>query len=157
MAGMGPPPKPEGQQRRPGRGLTSQTTRLPAEGRKGATPDWPLGKPTVRERALWTRLWTTPQAVAWERLGWVDVVARYARQLVVAERRNPPVTVLSEVRQLEDRLGLTPLAMLRLRWEIAPDEVAAARGDRAGAEAAAAARDPRARLRAVATADEAAP
>jgi hypothetical protein len=30
--------------------------------------------------------------------------------------------LLGEVRQLEDRLGLSPLAMLRLRWEIMPAE-----------------------------------
>jgi hypothetical protein len=28
---------------------------------------------------------------------------------------------------MEDRLGLTPMSMLRLRWEIAPDELAEAR------------------------------
>jgi phage terminase small subunit len=31
---------------------------------------------------------------------------------------------LSEARQLEDRLGLTPKAMRMLMWQVAPDEVA---------------------------------
>lgn len=84
---------------------------------------WPLSKQNAREIELWVRLWSTPQAIQWERLGWSDVVARYTRQLVTAERRKPPVAVLAEVRQLEDRLGLTPMAMLRLRWEI-EDEAA---------------------------------
>lgn len=133
MAGMGPLPKPPGQQRRPGRGLgASATTRLPAEGRSGAVPVWPLGRATKAEQHLWIELWKTPQSVAWEQLGWERTVARYARQLVRAERRDAQVTVLSEVRQLEDRLGLSPLAMLRLRWEIAPDEVAEQREAPAG-------------------------
>lgn len=118
MAGMGPPPKPEAQQRRPGRNLATHATRLPAEGRVGEPPAWPLSKATKREGVLWARLWATPQAAAWEMLGWVDTVARYARLLSVAERRGAAVTILGEVRQMEDRLGLTPMSMLRLRWEI---------------------------------------
>jgi len=54
-------------------------------------------------------------------------VARYVRALIVAESRESTAFQLSEVRQLEDRLGLTPMSMLRLRWEIASDELAAAR------------------------------
>src|SRR4051794_29074197 len=124
MAGMGPPPKPADQQRRSGRGLAAGgLTQLPAEGRQGDPPAWPLPKPIKRERELWARVWSTPQAVVWERLGWADVVARYVRQLVVAEQRDAPITALGEVRQLEDRLGLSPMAMLRLRWEIVADEV----------------------------------
>jgi hypothetical protein len=128
MAGFGPPPKPEEQQRRLGRNLAANTSRLPAEGRAGDPPAWPLPRPIKRELALWARLWATPQAVAWERLGWVDTVARYARQLVRAEGRDAQVTILSEVRQLEDRLGLTPMAMLRLRWEIAPSAAGSEEG-----------------------------
>lgn len=97
--------------------------RLPAEGRKGPTPTWPLD---VRQSAglkrLWTDLWRTPQAVAWERLGWTRVVARYALLLLAAEALNKDA--LSEARQLEDRLGLTPKAMRLLLWEITSDEVA---------------------------------
>lgn len=129
MPGMGPAPKPESQQRRRGRGLAAgATTRLPAGGREGSAPDWPLSRPSAREAQLWERLWRTPQSVMWERLGWADVVARYTRQLTVAERRKPPVAVLAEVRQLEDRLGLTPMAMLRLRWEISDESTEVSEG-----------------------------
>lgn len=31
------------------------------------------------------------------------------------------LSLMAEARQLEDRLGLTPMAMLRLRWEISDD------------------------------------
>jgi hypothetical protein len=60
----------------------------------------------------------------WERLGWVRVVARYTRLLVESEKRGAQVTLAGEVRQLEDRLGLTPMAMKRLEWVIVEDEVA---------------------------------
>lgn len=121
MAGMGPVPKPEAEQRRPGRNLATHATRLPAAGRSGDPPPWPLtGRPLKSEMHLWAELWRTPQSVAWEQLGWERTVARYARQLVKAERRDAPVTTLAEVRQLEDRLGLSPMSMLRLRWEIEP-------------------------------------
>jgi hypothetical protein len=46
-------------------------------------------------------------------------VARY----VMLQRGKLNEKVLAELRQIEDRLGLNPLAMLRLRWEVAADEV----------------------------------
>ena len=66
-----------------------------------------------------------PQAVAWERLGegTVRVVARYARMLLAVEKPNAPAKLSNEVRQLEDRLGLNPPSMQRLRWEIVADEL----------------------------------
>jgi hypothetical protein len=75
--------------------------------------------------AVWTALWVLPQAVAWERLHLTRVVARYAQKLVAAERTDAPASLLAEVRQLEDRLGLSPMAMLRLRWEIDETEAEA--------------------------------
>lgn len=172
MAGMGPPPS--GNARR--RNATVAMTRLPAGGRKGETPRWPLLddivtvakrdmaqrqadelelallEPDLAGRAkaaaqrkldaarstatildkqieaqaaieseLWAELWSTPQAVAWERLGWTREVAQYVRWKVRAELGD--LDASKEARQLADRLGLSPLAMLRLRWEIAADEV----------------------------------
>jgi hypothetical protein len=67
-------------------------------------------------------LWATPQAVAWERLGWTRVVARYCRVALAAEVLQKDA--LAEARQLEDRLGLTPKAMRLLLWTVASDEVA---------------------------------
>ncbi|PBO23035.1 hypothetical protein CLM85_18600, partial [Streptomyces albidoflavus] len=48
-------------------------------------------------------------------------VAQYVRWKVRAELGD--LDASKEARQLADRLGLSPLAMLRLRWEIAADEV----------------------------------
>ena len=95
---------------------------LPAEGRKGDTPPWPLELQLDSELALWRDLWATPQAVAWERLGFTRVVARYCRFVLAAENCNKDA--MAEARQLEDRLGLTPKAMRLLLWTVAADEVA---------------------------------
>ena len=143
MAGMGPAPKPTAQRRR---GLSSNgVTRLPSEGRTGDPPPWPLAGFGC-DLQIWAELWSTPQAVAWERLGpgMIRVVARYVVLLAEAEVGEPKVA--AEVRQIEDRLGLSPMAMLRLRWEIAPDEVAEQREQRTSSPAKA---DVRARLRVV--------
>lgn len=121
----GPAPKPDARRRN---APLANTVKLPAEGRDGETPAWPLSSSAP---STWAQLWATPQAVAWERLGWTRVVARYAEVLRVCE--NPEavsVGMLGEARQLEDRLGMTPMAMLRLRWEVASDEVAEKRADK---------------------------
>lgn len=98
--------------------------KLPAEGRAGDPPKWPLpGRVSAAERGAWAALWATPQAVAWERLGWTRTVARYCRILVEAEARDAPAKATMEARQLEDRLGLTPKSMRMLLWEIVSDEV----------------------------------
>ena len=121
MAGFGRPPKPEGQRRGRNPLLAGHVTRLSRSGRAERVPTWPLSRGSKAERDLWVRLWAIPQSAAWESLGWVDVVARYTRLAVLANEHGAQVALLSEVRQLEDRLGLTPMAMLRLRWEIVED------------------------------------
>lgn len=97
---------------------------LPAEGRKGATPAWPLdGEAMQGEARAWEQLWRTPQAVAWERLGWTRTVARYCRILVASEAPEAPPALLAQVTAMEDRLGLTPKAMRLLLWEVTADEM----------------------------------
>jgi hypothetical protein len=98
---------------------------LPAEGRKGKAPAWPLpGEPAEEEREAWAELWRTPQAVAWERLGWTRTVGRYCRVMVAAEQEGASAQLLAQATALEDRLGLTPKAMRLLLWEVVADEVA---------------------------------
>jgi hypothetical protein len=102
----------------------SGPVKLPAEGRQGDPPPWPLpGRATVTEGRGWAALWSTPQAVAWERLGWTRTVARLCRVMVMAEKRDASPALLAQVTALEDRLGLTPKAMRLLLWEVASDEV----------------------------------
>lgn len=77
------------------------------------------------EGELWRDLWKTPQAVMWQQMQWTREVAQYVRFKARAEAGD--LDAAKESRQLADRLGLTPLAMLRLRWKIAdPDDSTAA-------------------------------
>lgn len=120
----GPPPDPHARRKN----KRPDWLRLPSAGRSSDPPDFPLPRPSAAVRSLWAELWRSPQAVAWESLGWTRVVARYAKLLVAAEKAAASAALLSEVRQLEDRLGLTPMAMKRLQWEIASD-LAGAKGE----------------------------
>lgn len=123
MAGLGRLPKPDGQRRNRNAVLgTGKLRRISATSKASKVPEWPLSKASKRELQFWTRLWSTPVSAAWEDLGWNDAVARYARLMAVAEAPNPPGIVLIEVRQLEDRLGLSPMSLLRLRWEVVEDD-----------------------------------
>lgn len=80
------------------------------------------------ETDLWRDLWKLPQAVQWERLKWTREVAQYVRHKVLAELGD--MDAAKEARQWSDRLGLTPLAMLRLRWVVVVDELAEKRNER---------------------------
>jgi hypothetical protein len=135
----GPAPKVDPIRRNPRSGPVS----LPAEGRKGDPPNWPLTEPpSAEEWEAWEQLWSTPQAVAWERLGWTRTVARYCRVMVAAEERGANAALLGQAVALEDRLGLTPKAMRMLLWQIVDDEVKAKREQPKGTSA-------RSRLKAV--------
>ena len=91
---------------------------LPADGYDGNIPTWPLSSEiSFAEEELWRSLWRTPQAAAWAEGGFERVVARYVMVTCLVEL-EPNAALLSEVRQMEDRLGLSPMAMKRLQWEV---------------------------------------
>lgn len=115
----------------PGKGPTPNATsgfrQLPAEGRTGDPPAWPLSKPSPEESKLWAKLWTLPQATMWEHIRCEDTVALYVRVFVSMSQETETATIVklgNEVRQLDSKLGLSPRAMLDLRWEVGqPEEV----------------------------------
>ena len=118
----GPAPKPAAERRRRN-APRANTTLLPSDGRKGPAPKWPL--PTLKAEG-WDDIWKLPQAVMWERMHAEEVVARY---IDLRERVSNPEFPESKnasfwgvLASLEDRLGLTPKAMLQLQWEVAPTE-----------------------------------
>jgi hypothetical protein len=113
----GPPPDPNALRR----DREGDWVSLPAAGRKGATPRWPLSKQSARERTLWVELWKRPQAVEWERQQQHLEVAMLVRRLVEAERPGSPVAVSTLVRQMWDSLGLTTPGLRFNRWKIAAD------------------------------------
>lgn len=68
------------------------------------------------EVELWNEMWATPQAVLWEESYAHREVAQYVRWKIRGEQGDLKASI--EARQLSDRLGLNPLALLRLRAEI---------------------------------------
>lgn len=111
----GPAPDPTALRRERDSGEWSE---LPAEGREGATPDWPMEDQLSREADLWEILWRKPQALMWERYGQQYEVALYVRRAVEAEQMDAPVALSTLVRQLADSLGLTTPGMRANRWKI---------------------------------------
>lgn len=100
-------------------------TILPADGRLGATPDWPMPEQAGREAELWESLWRKPQAIMWERYGQELEVALYVRRLAEAEQMESRVNLSTLVRQMADSLGLTTPGMRANRWRIDAGEAAA--------------------------------
>ena len=116
MAGKGSAPFKPAESRRHASGSPG-FTQLPYDGRQGDPPDWPLDTPNDSEMVQWRKLWTLPQAVMWERLRCEDTVALYVRAFSRATN-NDDAKMMNEARQLDSKLGLSPRAMLDLRWEI---------------------------------------
>lgn len=122
----GPPPDPMALRRqRPGD--SAGWTELPAEGRRGRPPNWPLEGQSDRERVLWVDLWKRPQAVMWSRLDQRYEVALFVRVLARAEKENASIELQKVVRQYLDSLGLSVAGMLRNRWRLAAPVIAAAK------------------------------
>ena len=134
----GPAPDPNALRRDRKDDQGSWTT-LPAEGRIGAPPDWPLTRPTKRELAQWQREWARPQAVMWERDGQQEEVALYVRTLIASEAAPDPKLLPILLRQ-QEALGLSQPGLLRRRWKIAEPSTAAKKRtndpDRAATKAA---------------------
>lgn len=124
-----PGPLPNPNRRR--RNAAPPVTMLPAGGRTGPPPDFPIGKPTKPVADLWARLWATPQAVVWEQQGYatIRVVARYVRKVLAAEAADAPSALQAEVRQLEDRLLISPIFLKRAGFAITTDEVGERRAE----------------------------
>lgn len=117
-------PKPDGQ-KVTRHAPTFDWTLLPAAGRVGPPPKLPTGLRdwTKATRAAWADLWSSPQATAWDQSGrTLHTWAALHHDLVEGER--PTSSISAEMRQHEDRHGLNPAALLRLRWRIIdlPDE-----------------------------------
>ncbi len=95
---------------------------LPANGRKGRTPAWPLDyPPTDSIKRMWVDYWHSPQAVVWEIVGCQRAVALFCQLEDQINAGSTVATVLTKHGQLQDRLGLTPKAMRAMLWEIADD------------------------------------
>lgn len=100
-------------------------TILPPGGRTG-TPPQLVGHFDPRAHDLWARWWATPMATMWgefdsdalERLlglyqsTWTPIYDDDGNE------KSTPASVLSEIRQMEDRYGLTPAGRRKLYWKV---------------------------------------
>lgn len=114
-----PGPAPKQQRRR--RNTPERGEWVELEPRKGPTPKCPV-KLDAAQRAEWKRLWHTPMASMWQDED-VPVLARIMT-LRAFLQTNLDKGLLSELRQLEDRFGLTPKGRRDLRWLIPSTEPA---------------------------------
>lgn len=114
-ARSGPAPDPDALRRE--RDGDSWTT-LPAEGRKGKAPAWPLSAKSKRETTLWNREWKRPQAVEWERNGQELEVAMYVRTFVASEKLDATQGMRNLLRQQQEALGISLPGLARNRWKI---------------------------------------
>lgn len=112
-ARSGPAPDPDSLTQ-----VDGEWTILPAAGREGPAPSWPLPSPSERELLLWSQVWESPQAVMWERFGQVLEVALFVRTFGRAEERDATAALVTLVRQGQEALGLSMPGMLRNRWRI---------------------------------------
>lgn len=123
----GPAPSPFARRRN----ARPDWVKLPADGYAGEVPRWPLRQAPEGIDDLWCELWRTPQAQMWAEFGWTRLVARYAQILWDCEGPDATAAMLGECRQLEDRLGLSPMAMKRLQWEISAEAPSGVEGSTA--------------------------
>lgn len=122
---------------------------LPAEGRKGRAPKFPLPEMRryrweqedkrrfqvpdedmtelyrERELAVWAEVWKTPQASAWDTQPWRwSVIAEYCRlKAVVEQEPDANASLVAQLHRYRDQLGLTPAGLKENGWAIATDEV----------------------------------
>lgn len=122
----GPAPNPDAARRstHPNSTGTFGWTELPAEGRTEPAPPLPpapkwlgdYGGWPVATRTAWRDLWQSPQATVWDKTG--KTLRGWAQLHAIVEIDGPVPARMAELRQIENLHGLSPAAMLRLRWRI---------------------------------------
>lgn len=95
---------------------------MPASGREGDAPEWPLSDPTDREVEIWEEVWDRPQALMWEANSQELEVAMFVRALKDAEKADAAVSARTLVRQQMDSLGMTVPGMRSNRWQIVAED-----------------------------------
>jgi hypothetical protein len=78
-----------------------------------------VGESGEEAKRWWATVWASPMAAVYLDAD-VPALTRLASLIEQASQRDVGAKVLAEIRQLEDRFGLTPLARRRLQWELEP-------------------------------------
>lgn len=120
MAGMGPAPKPAGARRRTN--PTVATTKLPAEGRRGKAPAWPL-PPDVKRKAQLERYGEQIEDLAMDAQGQGREAAAARRRLLTLQEKADVLAAELEAAAEQEKilwadLWATPQAVAweRLRY-----------------------------------------
>lgn len=101
------------------RKLPPGMTELPATGRRGDPPPWPLGSQTDREAEMWARFWRKPQAIIWERLHYVEIVGLFVRQFCEGESAGNSAENRKAIQTYFSVLCLTPTSLKAAGYVIA--------------------------------------
>lgn len=119
---MAPQTKLPGQRRRRNK-AQPQWQGLPTTGRTGPPPALPAKRPAWLKstREWWKTIWASPMAAAWLPAD-VPTLQRMAYLVEAVARGDMRADLLSEIRQLEDRFGLSPKSRRALQWQITPAE-----------------------------------
>lgn len=121
MAGYGPEPNEQRRRRNTPAKVAKQVS-LPASGRKGTVPKIPghiIATPELRE--LWRTWWRSPQATQWHTQTVKPILGRLLALHDQEILEGPEPRRSSEMRQLEQNLGLSPKGMRDLCWVIVAD------------------------------------
>lgn len=123
---------------------------LPSEGYSGKAPEWPFPKGSTRERAVWKKAWTYPQAAQWIKEPWRwETIAMWVRWKVRAESGEASAADASVLHRFADQIGMTPAGLKENGWQIAADEVAAVKATKTSKQETTESSTPKRRLRAV--------
>lgn len=133
-------------------------TALPSEGYRGTVPEFPLMARKVyrwetedkrryqvldedatadvadREAALWEWAWRTPQACAWSMPSesWrINTIGMWVRTFVICEGGESTAADKGSLHRFADQIGMTTAGLSEMGWQIAVDETAIKREDRA--------------------------
>jgi hypothetical protein len=90
--------------------------KLPSLPRINKPPSLPKGFSSDAE-AWWSTVWDSPMAAVYLEAD-VPALTRLASLIDQAAQGEVGAKLLGEIRQLEDRFGLSPLARRRLQWEL---------------------------------------
>jgi hypothetical protein len=91
---------------------------LPAKTERKKTPTLPgSSRYSKSTRDWWSTVWRSPMAAVWLEAD-APALVRLAGLNELLEQGEATAMVLAEIRQLEDRFGLSPMARRRLQWEV---------------------------------------
>src|SRR5262245_16531400 len=94
---------------------------LPASGRSGPPPVWPLDGVTEAELLQWAKEWARPQALEWERRRQFDEVAAFVRAFLISVGPKATAADRNVVQRMGTDLGMTSPGLRALRWRIVDD------------------------------------